>query len=414
MTLPNDEQLPPSPPHQRGSKKERRGCSSKELLAHLRSLQRVAAVNQEWRAVALPLFYNTAYVVIGRPLDPLDADDSDDDGMIIGTKWQGVEKDDSMSIANEGQDKADAVNRGDNWDSDNDEEVLKEIGLSRRGVDIGLSTNIGLIHAMGQIGNAHEVQTIVQGEGQTAGQLLRQLLLAKFGRYVWPAVKRLRIDMRDSSSRTQTNTMAERRPNALKDFNELLSALLPSLREIKFYGPHSKAIYGCILIERLIKERLHRPESLHAVRVKADCWPKLTDDYDTGESALPVFIECMEIDGPDETYLMPVPMMVADTLVELKLAPMIEHYGWSLFESLGDLDPTEPAIQFSSLRKLTLNLVNIECELEYRMEKDDCSDQESSYHCVEVDETGYWEPCSVCMRGVRRTRMMANCIVTMC
>ncbi|KAJ2860811.1 hypothetical protein GGH94_005294, partial [Coemansia aciculifera] len=303
-----------------------------------------------------------------------------------------------MSIANEGQDKADAVNRGDNWDSDNDEEVLKEIGLSRRGVDIGLSTNIGLIHAMGQIGNAHEVQTIVQGEGQTAGQLLRQLLLAKFGRYVWPAVKRLRIDMRDSSSRTQTNTMAERRPNALKDFNELLSALLPSLREIKFYGPHSKAIYGCILIERLIKERLHRPESLHAVRVKADCWPKLTDDYDTGESALPVFIECMEIDGPDETYLMPVPMMVADTLVELKLAPMIEHYGWSLFESLGDLDPTEPAIQFSSLRKLTLNLVNIECELEYRMEKDDCSDQESSYHCVEVDETGYWEPCSVCMR----------------
>ncbi|KAJ2751407.1 hypothetical protein GGI19_004501 [Coemansia pectinata] len=348
-------------------------CTSNGLLAHLRSLQRVAAVNREWRAVALPMFYRTAYVIIGYPLDSLDAYDSDGKGMLSDGSDNSASEGDIHAVDTDGQGE---VKRGDDWDSGDDEELLNTIGLSRDGVEICLDTNIGLIHAMGQTGNVREVQIIVQGMGQTAGQLLHQLLLAELGRHMWPAVERLRIDMRDSSSTTRTYTMAEEKPKAVEELNNLLSDILPSLREIKFYGPHSKAIYGCVLVERLFKERLHRPESLRAVRVKSDCWPKLADDCDVRKTDLPVYIECMEIDGPDETYIMPIPTMVADTLVDLKLNPLIVGYEWKLFEYLGDLCSTKkgsgsskPPLSFSSLKSLALNFMYIKVDFEARTEE---------------------------------------------
>ncbi|KAJ2872879.1 hypothetical protein GGH93_003658 [Coemansia aciculifera] len=313
-------------------------CTSTELLAHLRCLQRVAAVNREWRAAALPLFCCTVHVVIGHPLDPRDSDedgDNYDDSEDEYEDSEDKEDEDSMDIDVKVQGKPDTFNQGGYWDSGDDEELLGAVGLARNGVDIGLRTNIGLLSAAALIGQAHEVQIIVQGMSQTAGQLLRQLLLAGFGRYEWASIERLRIDMRDSSSTTQTNTTMEQGPSAIKALNDFLSWALPSLREIEFYGPHSESIYGCVLIEQLIKERLHRPASLRAVRVKSDCWPKLTDDYDTDVTALPVYIECMEIDGPDETYLMQIPMMVADTLslvlnsTDVELPPrVIDDYCW--------------------------------------------------------------------------------------
>ncbi|KAJ1881129.1 hypothetical protein LPJ71_010369, partial [Coemansia sp. S17] len=199
-------------------------CTPTELTAHLLSLQRVAAVSREWRAVALPLFYRTAHVVIGHPLDPRDIDDSDsdddeDDSMNIDDEDD--DEDDSMNINDEdlidtegqgkasmsigkGQGKVDTVGRT------ADEALLTTVGLSRSGVDIRLHTNIGLFTAAGLVDKASEVQIVVQGMGQTAGQLLRQLLLAELGRHTWPAVERLRIDMRGSSSTPQTNTIAER------------------------------------------------------------------------------------------------------------------------------------------------------------------------------------------------------------
>ncbi|KAJ2054144.1 hypothetical protein H4S04_000198 [Coemansia sp. S16] len=347
-------------------------CTSEELLVHLCSLQRVAAVNHVWRAVALPLFYHTAYVVIGGSLDIRDVDD---DGKSVDTKERGVKGDSSTSIDSKGQGRTDVVDEGDDWNSDDDDNLLNPVGLSRSGIDIRLRTNIGLLSVAGLIEKASEVQIIVQGKGQTVGQLLRQLLLVEFGRHMWPAVELLHIDMRDPSGTTQTNTKAEQDPKAVKALNRLLSDILPSLRKIEYYGSHSKAIYGCVLIEQLIKERLNRPESLCAVRVKADCWPKLTDDYDTGVTALPIFIECMEIDGPDETYLMSAPIMIANTLVELKLAPVIEEFEWNLLEYLGDMDSTEGGsvsskspISFSSLKTLVLKAMNIEKLLEHRFE----------------------------------------------
>ncbi|KAJ2028716.1 hypothetical protein H4S03_007730 [Coemansia sp. S3946] len=359
-------------------------CTPTKLTAHLLRLQRVAAVSREWRAVALPLFYCTVHVVIGHPFDPRDIDDSDsdddeDDSMNIDDEDdEDDDEDDSMNINDEdlvdtegqgkasmsigkGQGKVDTVGRT------ADEALLTTVGLSRDGVDIGLHTNIGLFTAAGLVDKASEVQIVVQGMGQTAGQLLRQLLLAELGRHTWPAVERLRIDMCDSSNTTLTNTMAEQSPNALKALNRLLSDILPSLREIEYYGPHSNAIYGCVLVEQLIKEQLQRPESLRVLRVKADCWPKLTDDYETGITLPPIYIERIEIDGPDESYLMPVPTMVADTLVELKLTPVVDGYEWKLFEYMGDVDSTgkglvfsKPPLIFSSLKSLVLDFEDFE------------------------------------------------------
>ncbi|KAJ2861196.1 hypothetical protein GGH94_005052 [Coemansia aciculifera] len=209
---------------------------------------------------------------------------------------------------------------------------------------------------------------------------------------MWPAVERLRVDMRSTNAKTQTNTMAELEPNAVKAL-ELLSTWLLSIREIEFYGPHSKSTYGYVLIERLIKEWLHRHESLRVVCVNYDYWPKLIDDYNTGKTALAIYVECMEIDGPDESHLIPVPIMMADTLVELKLISVIVGYEWDLFEPGGDSEfagssiSIAPAIQLS-LQKLTLSLADIEEELHYSME-DNYGYQERSCEFLDKDECEY-------------------------
>ncbi|KAJ2426552.1 hypothetical protein GGF41_002008, partial [Coemansia sp. RSA 2531] len=327
-------------------------CTSKELIAYLHCLQRVTTINREWRAVASPLFYHIAYVAIGPPLDSLDMYDSEDkysdDEDSVGKSNEG-----STRLEAEGHETADAVDKGNFWGSDNNEALLSTIGLSRNGVNIGQHSNVGLI-CMGQI----------------AGQLLHQLVLAQFSRYEWREVERLRIDMCDSSSKTRTNALAEQCANAV---NESLSASLPSLSEIEYYRPHSKSLYGCVLIEQLIMEWLQRPESLRTVRVKADCWSVLTDNCNMRRKDLPVFIECMEIDGHDETYLMPAPILVADTLVELKLNHVIAGFEWKLFEHLGNLSSTEedsgsskPSLIFSSLRSLALNFTYLKVDIKAR------------------------------------------------
>ncbi|KAJ2640975.1 hypothetical protein GGF44_002330, partial [Coemansia sp. RSA 1694] len=277
---------------------------------------RAAAVNRQWRAVALPTLYRTACVVIG----------------------------DSQGAA--------ALASGSN--------------------EIQLLSNIDLLHVAGQTEHAREVRIFVQGMGQTAGQLLRQLLLAGLGGgVVWPQVERLRIDMRDSGKEMQTNAEGENGPEALRTLNDFLSRALPSLREIEYYGDNAKAVYGCIPIERLIKERLRGPVPLRVVRVKSDCWPKLTDDYETEITAPPIDIECMEIEGSDESYMMPVPTMVANSLVELSLLPVIEEFEWKLFEPEIDPNTPNPPLVFSSLKSLTLSSAVV-------YNRDDWEDEESS------------------------------------
>ncbi|KAJ2457074.1 hypothetical protein GGF42_002894 [Coemansia sp. RSA 2424] len=277
-------------------------CAAEELLTHWRNLQRVAAVNSGWRAVALPTLYRTILIVIG----------------------------DSQGIA------ASSTSDGDK---------------------IRLRSNIDLLYAAGQTDNAREVQIIALGRSLTADQLLRQLLLAGLGEggVGRPRIERLCIDMRNFGKETQTNAQWERWPEALQALNDFLSRALPSLREIEYYGDCSNATYGCVPIERLIRERLRGPMPLRALRVRSGCWPKLTSDYSKQVTALPIDIECMEIEGPDESCVMPIPTMVANSLVKLTLDPVVKDYKWKLFEPEIDPSSLNPPLVFSSLKSLTLS-----------------------------------------------------------
>ncbi|KAJ2825560.1 hypothetical protein FBU31_003686, partial [Coemansia sp. 'formosensis'] len=242
-------------------------CRGVEQLAHMRCLLNLAAVNHQWRAVAFPMFYRTVLVVIG-----------------------------SWPKASDGS------------------------------VKVKLRTNIDLLHAAGQTSNAREVQIIVQGAGRTASELHDQLKLAGLsGEPPWPAIERLRIDMRDSSRVTRTDSKDMSGKKALTALNDFLSKMFPLLREIEYYGYNSIANYKRVPFEQLIKERLYGAVPLRAVRVKADCWPKLTDDYERYSSAPPIRIECLEVEGPDKKYIMPTPLIMADTLVRLKFDPADEE-----------------------------------------------------------------------------------------
>ncbi|KAJ2059858.1 hypothetical protein GGI17_004131 [Coemansia sp. S146] len=185
----------------------------------------------------------------------MEADDSDDDDGHVNVTTAHLRR---------GMDNGDESNGyydSDHYDSyesesesDNDEHLINMFGPSCAGanVDIKLRTNIGLLRSAGQTGNVREIQTIVLGKSQTAGQLKRQLRLAGFGRKAaLPKIERLRIDMRDSSDVTQTDAKVECGSRALKALNEYLSQALPSLCEIEYYGHNSKKLYHGVPIERL-------------------------------------------------------------------------------------------------------------------------------------------------------------------
>ncbi|KAJ2022139.1 hypothetical protein GGI06_001951 [Coemansia sp. S85] len=118
--------------------------------------------------------------------------------------------------------------------------------------------------------------------------------------------------MRNSGGSTEAKSKGKCAGKALKGLNDYLSERLPLLREIKYYGVCSLLNYGRAPIEALIKEQQHGDTPLRAVRIKADCWPKITDIYDKGG---------FESEGRDRTYLFPTPRIVADLLVTLRINP---------------------------------------------------------------------------------------------
>ncbi|KAJ2059870.1 hypothetical protein GGI17_004143 [Coemansia sp. S146] len=305
----------------------------------------MAAVNREWHAVALPLFYRTAYVVIGGLLGTRNVDDRDDGDMTIDDEAQSEE-------VGEEQNEASSVGRGDGWPSDDDEELLNTVGLSRDGVDIGLRTNISLICAAGLAGNARKVHIIVQGMGLTAGQILRQLVLAQFGRYEWASVERLRFD----NGNEYFDLPPGRRRNFTKAFatiNEMLSLSLPSLNEISYRGYGMRKHHEVIPIEQLINERLRGPNPLRVLRVESDCSPEFT-----GFSRLlgdaPLSIECFILNCSDNKTLCLLPLLMANTLVELTLGSVDPHWVWAPF--VGNNATREPNghLLFPCLQSLTL------------------------------------------------------------
>ncbi|KAJ2755354.1 hypothetical protein GGI19_001706 [Coemansia pectinata] len=275
----------------------------------------------------------------------MEADDSDDDDGHANAPTAHLRRGMDSGDENNGYYDSDYCDSYESEsESDDDEHLINMFGPSCGGSSVGikLHTNIGLLRSAGQIGNAREIQIIVLGKSQTAGQLKRQLRLAGLGgETAWPGIERLRIDMRNGSDVTQTN---------------YLSQALPSLREIEYYDYNSKKLYHGVPIERLIKERLYGSTPLRVLRVKADCRPRITD-YERGDPACLSDIACMEIECPEKTCVMPFPVVMANTLVNLKLDPVIQKYMWRSHIPKADSASPTPDISLPSLQSLSLGFL---------------------------------------------------------
>ncbi|KAJ2064159.1 hypothetical protein GGI17_001204 [Coemansia sp. S146] len=288
-------------------------CFPEALLAHMQSIQRVAAVNRQWRATAFPTFYRTVYVAIGdlqMEMGSVDSDDSD--------SHSAYSFDDDDSASDSDSDDDDGID-----DDDTDDDQM-EIAPSITGVDTKLR----------ETDNVREVQIIVQGMGQTADQLMHQLQLAGLGggKTVWPGIERLRIDMCYSDNTTQSEVR--------QDFG-------PELPDHTEFGT------GHLYHKALNKFLLHGNTPLRTLRIAADCGPDVSNESGKKkELDAPVRIERLEIDYLEVSFSISIPPIVASSLVELKLEPVIVDEVWKPFVSEVVPTSTRAHLLFSSLKTL--------------------------------------------------------------
>ncbi|KAJ2880681.1 hypothetical protein H4R27_004574 [Coemansia aciculifera] len=225
------------------------------------------------------------------------------------------------------------------------------IAPSITGVDTKLRTNIELLRAIGETNNAREVQIIVQGMGQTAGQLMRQL------------DNTTQSEARqDFGSKLPDHTEFGTGHLYHKALNKLLSQALPLLREIEYcgnYGNYTVEMYHTLPISGLIYERLHGNTPLHTLRITADCRPDVSNENGKRkELDAPVRIKRLEIDYLEASFSISIPPIVASSLVELKLEPVIVDEVWKPFVSEIVPTSTRAHLLFSSLKKLKLGFAS--------------------------------------------------------
>ncbi|KAJ2695913.1 hypothetical protein H4218_004947 [Coemansia sp. IMI 209128] len=199
----------PVPPH---------GCSRDKLLAHLRVVQRMARVNSQWRAVAIPLLYRTVVIDI--------------DVTGYKTKARGI------------------------------------------GGNKGVRTNIGLYIGSGLASFARDMSIVVRSTPQTTSQFVHFLQKAGFGEAEWLGVERLCIDISSSEFATTAATFRESGDEDEKVFNKLLSLCLPSLREIHALGITGGYYSLGVPVSYLVNERLYGSTPLKALRMVAGGFPE--------------------------------------------------------------------------------------------------------------------------------------------
>ncbi|KAJ2864223.1 hypothetical protein GGH94_003049 [Coemansia aciculifera] len=305
--------LSPTPPR----------CASL-LPNHMRTLQRLAGVNRQWRAVAMPQLYQAVVVDVDEP-----------------TKKQRTHSDGNK-----------------------------------------LWTNIGLIVGADMVRMAREVWITVRGSGQTSLRLSKRLRSAGLGDTVWSGV-----DGKKS----------------LDPLNELLSAALPSLREISFLGPGASKVYHCIPIYQLISEHLGRPQRLQALLITSDSHPELMSH--SSRLSTPIRLTCLDINTIEMVKGAPLrlPPLLASSLVELRLGAIYFRKVWEPFVA-----PFKRDLVFSSLKSLTLcflmrreiqprnhNAIKFAMDSEdedwWPEEYDGYNTPEGPDPCPEIDTPGYLE-----------------------
>ncbi|KAJ2830501.1 hypothetical protein GGI24_001895 [Coemansia furcata] len=273
------------------------------LLEKLLVFQRLAGVNHQWRAVAMPQLYLSIVVDIDEP--------------------------------------------------------TKKLRKHSNGYK--LWTNIGLFVGTDLGRMAREVRITVRGSGQTLLLLAQKLRSVGLGNIEWLGVEKLYLDTSMCTFKGLLKKDQKGGRKCLDELNELLSAALPSLQEIAFLGPGANELYNCVPIQQLINERLSGSQPLRVLRITSDIHPNFTSPL--SQPSTPIQLTCLDIntiitDGNGAPLRLP--PLLASTLVELRLGSVYVKRLWEPFVA-----PTKGDLVFSSLKSLTL-CFSLGCEIQPR------------------------------------------------
>ncbi|KAJ2886408.1 hypothetical protein H4R27_000699 [Coemansia aciculifera] len=311
----------------------------------MRTLQRLAGINRQWRAIAMPQLYQAVVVDVDEP-----------------TKKQRTHSDGNK-----------------------------------------LWTNIRLIVGADMVRMAREVWITARGSGQTSLRLSKRLRSAGLGDTVWSGVERLHLDTSKCNFRGVLKKNLRIGKKSLDALNRLLSAALPSLREISFLGPGASKVYHYIPIYQLISEHLGRPRLLRALRITSDSHSDLMSH--SSRLSTPIRLTCLDINAIEMVEGAPLrlPPLLASYLVELRLGAIYFRKVWEPFVA-----PFKRDLVFSSLKSLTLcfsmrreiqprnhNAIKFAMDSEdedwWPEEYDGYNTPEGPDPCPEIDTSGYLE-----------------------
>ncbi|KAJ2719040.1 hypothetical protein GGI07_005448 [Coemansia sp. Benny D115] len=282
-----------------------------DIPRRLTEFGRLAAVCRGWRAAALPMLYSTCVVV---------AD--------IASLGSGAGGSRNAASASKGA----TANRG----------------LVHRAA---VQSNAGLALDLGCARHAHELIVCTLGPSPPPDALLQALRWSGLCEAVWPSIKKLTIQATDSAQYTQRSTQTGTRhgSESTLELNKELSAALPQLREIAYFDVNCHSAYKRFPLDALVGERTNGSSQLHALRLFVDLPPVLRR-YQKRPLATPV----VHIVGVNFTRPARMPLLAADTLVELTLTSVPQHQVWEAFVPSPVSTSAVNTLEFPCLRSLTL------------------------------------------------------------
>ncbi|KAJ2100159.1 hypothetical protein GGI09_002411 [Coemansia sp. S100] len=273
--------------------KHPRGSVNAIMLDNLKRLKELASVNRQWRSVAKGQFYRVAFLAVRELKHDVDS-----------------------------------------------------IGIMR------MSSNIRLIRDVGEIDRVRELQINMRCGSQLLNDLGCILLEEGLCGSSWPGIERLQFNMLDHSNYSANASEAMCEPETVSAFNMFLSRALPSLREIYYTGFSDNPQNTFNLIAPLIEERLYGPAPIRVLRLSSDCKLKLKGRV--GDPDAPIVLERLSINYEKTFFIMLLPIVQANTLVELKLGPSFCNYIWDSFVVDGAPGSPEGRLVFSRLESLSL------------------------------------------------------------
>ncbi|KAJ2102957.1 hypothetical protein GGI09_000932 [Coemansia sp. S100] len=197
------------------------------------------------------------------------------------------------------------------------------VGKPKYGVNgrygIEVISNIRLIRNVGEIDSVRELQIDMRCGAHLLNSLRNILLEEGLFGSSWPGIERLLINMFDTTSYSDYVSKATCKPETVKAFNDLLSRALPSLCEIDYTGFSDIPQNRFNPFAPLIKERLYGPAPIRVLR----------------------FV---------------LPIMLANTLVELNFGSTFTDHIWDSFVVDGAPGSPDGRLVFSRLQSLSLSI----------------------------------------------------------